>query len=194
MNKKFFALLSVALAVGVSSCASLNLGAANDVPSQAAPTLAGPATNGDFGQLVYLATQTMAERAGVMAKDRPIVVATMVNIDDFNESSTFGRLASQLIANRLAQRGYLVKDVTYMRALTIQPGTGELVLSRDANRVSASVNAQAVVAGTYAVGGREIYLNIRLLRPDSGEILSSADVVVPLNHNTEALVTAMNER
>lgn len=130
----------------------------------------------------------MAERAGILAKDRPIVVSTMVSIDDYNRSSTFGRLASQLISNRLAQRGYLVRDVTYMRALTLQPGTGELVLSRDASRVSASLNAQAVVAGTYAVAGRQIYLNIRMLKADDGSILSSADVVVPLDHNTEALV------
>ena len=141
---------------------------------------------------MYLGAQAMADRAGMLAKDRPIVVATMVSVDDYNHSSTFGRLASQLIANRLSQRGYLVRDVTYMRALAVQPGTGQIVLSQEAVRASDAVNAQAVVAGTYAVGGNELYLNMRLLKADSGEILSSADVVIPLTHNTEVLLAEAN--
>jgi hypothetical protein len=185
-----FTILSLALSLVSAACSSTPGGSED---SQAQPMLAGPTgEERELGKLIYLGAQTAAERAGVLAKDRPIVVATMVSIDDFNKSSTFGRLASQLISNRLAQRGYVVKDVTYMRALTLLPGTGELVLSRDASRLSASVNAQAVVAGTYAVAGREIYLNIRFLKPDDGQILSSADVVIPLDHNTETLVAAAN--
>jgi TolB-like protein len=142
-----------------------------------------PAAPPDLGSLIYLAAQTVAERAGVLAKDRPIIVTTIVGVNDLTKSSTFGRLASQLISNRLAQRGYLVRDVTYMRALYVQPETGELALSREASRIGATANAQAVVTGTYAVGGREIYLNIRMLKADDGGVLSSADVVIPLDDN-----------
>lgn len=190
MSSKLSLLLGAIMPVAVVIPGSI---AAAQERSQATPGLSSPVgEERELGKLVYLGAQAAAERAGVLTKDRPIVVATMVSIDDFNKSSTFGRLASQLISNRLSQRGYLVKDVTYMRALTLKPGTGELVLSRDAAQVSASVNAQAVVAGTYAVAGREIYLNIRFLKPDDGEILSSADVVIPLDHNTETLVAAAN--
>jgi hypothetical protein len=42
------------------------------------------------------------------------------------------------------------------------------------------------------VSGEEICLNIRLLKAKIGEILSSADVVIPLNRNTAPLVTAAN--
>ncbi|HEY2357485.1 MAG TPA: FlgO family outer membrane protein, partial [Phenylobacterium sp.] len=94
----------------------------------------------------------------------------------------------QLVANRLAQRGYQVRDLTYMRALAVVPNTGEIVLSRDASKILAQANAQAVVAGSYAVGGRQIYLSLRLLRADDGQLLSSADVVLPLDHDTEYLV------
>src|SRR6185503_20014452 len=156
--------------------------------SESTPMAIGPTANhaggGDLGQLVYLAAQTAAERAGMLSKDRPIVVATIVSIDNFNQSSRFGRLASQLISNRLTQRGYRVKDITYMRALEVRPETGELALSRDASRLSTSANAQAVVTGTYAVGGQGVYLNIRFLKPDDGEVLSSADVEIPLDANT----------
>lgn len=158
--------------------------------SQSSPAPGGPASQtsiggeGDLGQLVYLAAQTAAERAGVLSKDKPIVVTTIVSVDDYSRSSTFGRLASQLISNRLSQRGYRVKDITFTRALEVVPGTGELTLSRDASRLSTSANAQAIVAGTYAVAGQAVYLNVRFLKPDDGEVLSSSDVMIPLDANT----------
>ncbi len=147
-----------------------------------------PDAQQDLSRLIYQAAQTLADRAVYLDKSRPIVVATVVSVDYLNDSSTFGRLASQLVANRIAQRGYLVRDVTYMRGVTLQP-SGELVLTREAAKASAEVKAQAVVAGTYAVGGKEIYLNLRLLNASNGEILSTADAVIPLNDNTIALVT-----
>jgi TolB-like protein len=91
------------------------------------------------------------------------------------------------VANRLSQVGFAVKDLNYVGALTVGP-TGELVLSREFNSVSREQHAAAVVAGTYTVGGDEIYLNLRLLRADDGKILSSVDSVLPLDRNVSALV------
>ena len=146
-----------------------------------------------MASLVYLAAQTLGEHAEILDKARPIVITTIASIDDLNKSSTFGRLASELVADRIAQRGYLVRDVRYAGALTLEPKTGELVLSREASKVSACIDAQAVVAGTYAVAGSEIYLNLRLLRADNGELLSSTDAVIPLDDNTRPLVEGKTE-
>ena len=118
------------------------------------------------------------------------MVTTMVDVDDLSKSSSFGRLASQLVADRFTQRGYLVHEVSYAGYLNVQPAVGETVLSRDASRIPQSVNAQALVEGTYAVAGRAIYLSIRLIKADDGTLLSSADVVVPLNCNTELLFSS----
>lgn len=188
MRKIIIALAAASLGLLATSASAriwpFQGGVASTAPQQLGP----PGEEDRIGDLIYLAAQTMAERAGVLTRDRPIVVATAVSIDDLDRSSTFGRLASQLVANRLSQRGYMVRDLTYMRALTVEPRTGELVLSRDATRILASANAQAVVAGTYAVGGREIYLSLRLLRADDGQVLSTADVVLPFDHNMEDLI------
>jgi hypothetical protein len=99
-----------------------------------------------------------------------------------------GRVSSEFALSGLARRGYVVKDLAYARVLMVQPGTGELALTRDASRLLANTHAQAVVVGTYAIGGREIYINMRLLRADDGQVLSSADVVLQLDANTEALI------
>jgi hypothetical protein len=145
----------------------------------------------NFGEFVYLATEHLTKRsASVMNKEQPVLVSTIVDIDDIERSSSFGRLASQFISSRLVQRGYTVQDVTYIRALTLKPDTGELVLSRDAAQAGKAANAQAVVAGTFAVAGEYIWLNLRLLKADDGLILASVDVAVPLDSNTEPLVGA----
>lgn len=153
------------------------------------PSLAKPAAEpDDLAGLIYTAAQVLGERAESLAKDRPIVVTTVVSVDDLKHSSTLGRLVSELVSNRLAQRGYLVRDVRYTGALELRPETGEQVLSREAKEVLKPVNAQAIVAGTYAVAGQKIYVNLRLIKADNAELLSSVDVVVRLDDNTRALV------
>ena len=149
----------------------------------------------NFGEFVYRATEHLTERsASVMDRERPLLVSTIVDIDDLERSSSFGRLASQFISSRLVQLGYTVQDVTYIRALTLKPDTGELVLSRDAAQAGRAANAQAVVAGTFAVAGSEIWMNLRLLKADDGLILASVDVAVPLDSNTGPLVGAYAPR
>lgn len=152
-----------------------------------APVAAQPAQ--DVGDLVYLATQKMATHLPpYVVRNKPIIVTTMVSVDDLTRSSTFGRLASQLILNKLAQNGYFVRDVTYMHALDIDARTGEMVLTRDAARLSRDMGAQAVVVGTYAKGGRQIYLNMRMLDANSGMVIASADVAIPYDADTGPLV------
>ena len=93
-----------------------------------------------LADLVAAASTVLAERAEhavpIVDKSKPIIVATMVSVDDLDRSSTFGRLSSQLILDRLAQRGFKVRDVTYLHALDVNRATGELVLTRDASRIS----------------------------------------------------------
>lgn len=170
-------ILAAALVFSTSGCAI------NGTPQRIA-------YSSSLDSLLYTAADQLIgpSSSATVALNRPIVVATSVNVDDFNESSTFGRLASQLVASRLAQRGYLVRDVTYTRALSVTPETGEMVLSRETSKLAAQYDAQAVVAGAYAVGGARIYLNLRLLDANDGRVLSTVDVAVPLNEDTQRLV------
>ncbi len=181
-------LVAAIAAVSLASCAG-------DYSQASTPSGAEPPQHlresGNLASLVYLAAQTLADRAEGLDKTKPIVVATVVSVDDLKASSTFGRLASEWIANRVEQRGYLVRDVTYTGALTVDKA-GTLVLSRDALALTRQIGAQAVVAGTYAVAGETIYLSLRLLSAHSGELISSTDVAIPLNNDTRPLVEAQN--
>lgn len=141
----------------------------------------------DLGGLIYMGADRMLDRASGLAANKPIIIATTVNVDDLNASSTFGRLTSQLVSSRFSQRGFTVMDVTYTGGLMMSDG-GEMVLSREARRVAVEHDAQAVVAASYAVGGEKIYVNLRLLRAADGRLMSATDLVVPLDVDTHQML------
>jgi hypothetical protein len=177
-------LLAAALVSSIGGCAALSGTPQRTVYSSS------------LDRLLYAATDEMVSPSSKsnVALNRPIIVATSVNVDDLSESSTFGRLASQLVASRLAQLGYQVRDVTYTRVLSVTPETGEMVLSREASKLAAQYDAQAVVVGAYAIGGERIYLNLRLLDANDGRLLSTVDVSVPVNEDTQRMiVTGRND-
>ena len=42
---------------------------------------------------------------------KPLIVASLVNIDELEESTALGKLIAEQIASRLSQRGYYVKEM-----------------------------------------------------------------------------------
>lgn len=113
--------------------------------------------------------------------EQPLLVTSFANIDNLAESSTFGRLTADLVAAGLTDRGYKVIEVKMRDSLFIKQGAGEFMLSRQVQHLSQKHDAQAVLLGTYAIGGSNVYLNVRLVRSTDNIVLSSYDFQLPLN-------------
>jgi TolB-like protein len=121
---------------------------------------------------------------------KPILVATLVNINDLQSSSAFGRMTSEQIASRLANSGLPVAEIKLREAILVEEGRGELMLSRDARAIAKSRGAQALVVGTYAIGRDAVFVNARLVSAVDGRILSSHDYVVPMTRDVAALINS----
>lgn len=121
---------------------------------------------------------------------KPILVATLVNINDLQSSSAFGRMSSEQIGSRLANSGLPVAEIKLREAILVEEGRGELMLSRDARAIARARGAQALVVGTYATGKDAVYVNVRLVSAMDGRILSSHDYVVPMTRDVVALVNS----
>ena len=67
-------------------------------------------------------------------------------------------------------------------------GSGELVLSRDVKNLSEAQQAQAVVAGVYAVAETNVYVTLRILRAEDGTVISSADYALPKGEDVTSLL------
>jgi len=62
------------------------------------------------------------------------------------------------------------------------------MLSIEIKAISQNHDAQAVVAGTYAVGQDTIYVSVRILRATDSMIISAHDYNVPLTPDFRALL------
>ena len=186
MNKRYIRALAVLLAAGaLPACEALK-------PVDQGPSgHNAPAQVETLGSLAFRATDQLAAAAqpSLDAGSR-VLVTSLVDVDNLERSSTFGRIVSEQISARMTQLGYAVQEVRLRNSLMVREGTGELILSRDLNRIGRESNAQAIVAGTYAVGGRWIYVTLRMIGAGTGRVISAVDFVVPVDQDTAKLVAA----
>ena len=119
-----------------------------------------------------------------------ILVASFVNVDDMNDSCSFGRIASEQIASALAREPHMfpVAEVRLRQNVFLKEQAGEFLLSREAMDVSKKHDAQALLVGTYAIGHESVYVSARLVNPITNQIVSSHDFNVRLDDNTKTLV------
>ncbi|MCZ4282853.1 FlgO family outer membrane protein [Kiloniella laminariae] len=136
--------------------------------------------------LVYSSNQPLDRNASVL-------VASIVNIDALETSSTFGRTVGEQLSGRIAQLGYAVSEVKMRDSLAVRPAQGELMLSRDLAFLAGRQDAQAVLTGTYSVGVDTVYVNLKLLRAGDGRILSATDFKLPLDPDLDAMLPKQTE-
>jgi TolB-like protein len=118
-----------------------------------------------------------------------LIVASFVNVNNLEESSSFGRIIAEQIASRFAQRGQRVIELKLRQnSIFISEGKGEFMLSRDLREISRTHNASAVVVGTYADGGDRMYVSARIVRPTDNIIISAWDYGIPMGTNTMNIV------
>ncbi|WP_157470145.1 FlgO family outer membrane protein [Desulfobulbus elongatus] len=121
--------------------------------------------------------------------DQPILVATLVNNDDLNDTSNFGRSFQNNITAGFVKRGYAVREIKLRRELLVQMYKGELMLTRDIQELAAATQrAQAVVVGTYTLANRVMYLSVRLVSPRNQAIRAVYEDKLYLDDNNLRLL------
>lgn len=103
-----------------------------------------------------------------------LILTSMVELDNLERSSRFGRTLSESLATQLFRRGFEVEEVRKADSLIIRKPGDELVLSRDVARLARQHEAHAVVAGTYSLTPQTVIINLRLLDAASQAVLSVA--------------------
>jgi TolB-like protein len=119
---------------------------------------------------------------------RDCVVTTFVDIEDLTRSSSFGRLLAEAVGAEIFRQGGNVVDIRPGDAFMVQPGEGELILSRDVGDLGKEVGAAAVVAGTYGVGATTVAVTVRLIDLSSHRVLSVAMVEMGRTPGLDALL------
>ncbi len=118
-----------------------------------------------------------------MLKGSPLLIASFVNVDNLNESSTFGRMVSEQLSSRFKQLGYTAIELKLRTTIFIKEGSGEFLLSRELSDISAKHNANAMVVGTYAIASDRVYLTVRIVNAVDSVILVSYDYNIPMTRD-----------
>lgn len=138
-------------------------------------------------QLNHLAADALLQGATLDPR-QPVLIATLVDLDDLERSSRWGRLASEHLAARLANRGVRVKELKLRNQIFMAQASGALLLSREVADLSLEHDAQAVVVGTYTVAGDTVYVSLKLIRPEGNTVMSAHDYSFALGERTRALM------
>jgi len=128
------------------------------------------------------------DAAGGANPNKPLIFASLVNINNLESSSSFGRIVSQQISTYFASSGYKVIEMLLRQNVYIEQQQGEFLLSRELKNISEQHNAQAVVVGTYAIGKDAIYITTKMVDARTNLVLSSVDYSLPMTSNIRSLL------
>lgn len=185
--------LSTALLVSALALSACTAVPSSPVSPQYASNLA--TADSPFIQNNYAAANSLiAQAQAKLSKTTPIIVATLVNIDDLNNSSTFGRLSSEQVSAKFSQSNYTMIEMKFRGYVYMKQDQGELLLTREIRDVAQSHNAQAVIVGTYALGRDTVFVNLKLIQPNTNVVMAVHDYTFPLDNNVASMTRSMTRR
>ena len=120
--------------------------------------------------------------------DAPVLVATVVNVNDLSRSTPLGRTLSEQYASQLVASGFNVKELKLRGDVFVKEGTGELMLSREIKDIARSHRAALVLVGTYSPAATMTFISLKLVRTEDGQIIRSQDYALPNDRDVMRLL------
>ncbi|MDD5272680.1 MAG: FlgO family outer membrane protein [Methylovulum sp.] len=125
-----------------------------------------------------------------LPKNSLIIVTTLLNVDNLNKTSAFGRIVSDQIASAFHKAGYQIIGMELPIDLFIMKEDGSLHLSDDTKKMLKRYHAGVLVGGVYAPGKKNSYVSLRVIDTTSKAIISSTDFSVPMGPDAKLLMTS----
>ena len=118
----------------------------------------------------------------------PVIVLSIVNMNQLNKTSAFGRLISEQLYARMSQLKYNVVELKIRNDILVKNNQGEFLLTREIRDIADSVNAQAVLVGTYAENTNDVYINLKIVRPSNNVVLAGYSYAIPKAANIKGML------
>lgn len=175
--------LAVAVAVGLTGCAT---------HSQPRPVVVPHASFADAANNEFIKSSRDAISKLVTELDTsafsPVLVATVVDVNDLRQAKPLGRTLSEQYASALATSGFAVKEMKLRGDVFVRETTGELMLSREVQDIARVHNATTVLVGTYSVASQFTLVSLKLVSTSTGQIIRAHDYALPNNTDIRALL------
>ena len=109
----------------------------------------------------------------------PVLVATVVNVNDLRRAAPLGRTLSEQYASFMVTNGFNVKELKLRGDVFVREDTGEMMLSREIKDIAKIHSAGLVLVGTYSAAAQVTFVSLKLVRTDSGQIVRGYDYALP---------------
>ena len=119
-----------------------------------------------------------------------MIIATLVNVDALDRSSTMGRLVSEQISARFTQAGQRMVEMKFRNNVYISQSQGELMLTREIHELANAHNAQAVIVGSYGESKDYVFINLKVIQPTTNVVLATHDYALPINDDVRVMLRA----
>ncbi|MDD2874430.1 MAG: FlgO family outer membrane protein [Azoarcus sp.] len=147
------------------------------------------AANNPFVPANYKAAEALlGQLQGKLSSDQPMIIATVVNIDALERSSTLGRLVSEHVSARFSQAGHKMVEMKFRNNVYMLRDQGEMMLTREIRDIAKSHDAQAVIVGTYGESSDFIFVNLKVIQPNTNVVLAVHDYALPIDVDTKAML------
>ncbi len=130
----------------------------------------------------------LAQVKGSLGKSQPLIIATVVNIDNLEQSSTLGRVVSEQVSARFTQAGFHMVEMKFRNNVYVKRSQGELMLTREIKDLAQTHDAQAVIVGTYGQSDDYVFINLKVIQPASNIVMAVQDYVLPIDSSIKALL------
>lgn len=154
------------------------------------PWAKGVADGNIIGASHQAAEALFSQASQGLDRNKPLIAASFVNIDDLEETSSFGRIVSQQFSTKFTQLGFNVVEMLVRRNIYIEQKGGEFLLSREVQVLGEVHDAQAVIVGTYAAGKNSVFVTAKLIAAKGNTVMASFDYQLPVGSNTRDLLQA----
>jgi TolB-like protein len=153
----------------------LLLGACSSTPAKEETNYATVSSNQFIASNYKAADTLLSQLSGKLLADKPLIMATVVNIDALEQTTTLGRLVSEQISTRLSQGNLSMVEMKLRTSVYLKRGQGELMLTREIGQVAQQHNAQAIVVGSYAETSDMVFVNVKVIQPNTNLVLAAHD-------------------
>jgi hypothetical protein len=166
------------------------------IPALLIATLSGCGTfhnyevkDADLVEVSYDAVDELKDKLAQRApKNSLVIVTTLLNVDNLNKTSAFGRIVSDQIASAFHKAGYQIIGMEIPIDLFMMKEDGSLQLSDDTKKRLKRYHAGVLVGGVYAPGKKNAYVSLRVIDTATKNIISSSDFSVPMGPDAKMLM------
>ena len=117
-----------------------------------------------------------------------LIIASLVNVDKLEESSTLGRIVAEQVSAGFTKHGFRMQELKLRSNIYVQNNGGEFLLTREVEELAEAHRAPAVVVGSYATSREFVYINLKVIHPKSNVVLAVHDYALPLDSNNRRML------